>query len=158
MVKYATEEERKAARRETYKRWYQNHKEKKSEYYKQWQQEHKEKRAEYQKQYRKEHNEEKTEYNKQYRQTPFGRASNLLGKYRKADKEMGRGECTLTAQWIIENIFTQKCAHCEKTGWNKLGCNRLDNALPHTPENVEPCCGECNVKFSGGRPKKTPVI
>lgn len=138
--KYLTEEERKEAKREYMKQYRQKHKEEIRQYY----QDNKEKLAEYQ---------------KQYRQTPMGRANKLLGRYRHSDKETGRGECTLTAQWIVDNIFTKKCAHCEKTGWDVIGCNRLDNSLPHTPENVEPCCLECNKKLGakfGGRPKKTP--
>ena len=134
--KYQTEEERKAANREAQKRWREKHKE---EY------------AEYQKQYQQEHKEELAEYMKQYYKTPMGRAFGLLQGYRSSDKIAGRGECTLTAQWIMDNIFTKKCAHCEKTGWDVIGCNRLDNSLPHTPDNVEPCCGECNFK----QPKKT---
>ena len=125
--KYFTEEEQKVAKRERSRRWLETH----PEYYQ-------------------EHKEEKNEYNKQYNKTPMGRAISLLNRYRQSDKEMGRGECTLTAQWIVDNIFTKKCAHCEKTGWDIIGCNRINNALPHTPDNVEPCCLECNVKL----PKK----
>lgn len=92
----------------------------------------------------------KREYNKrymrQYNKTPIGRAHNLLTAYKQSDKMAGRGECTLTAQWIIDNIFTKKCAHCPETDWRELGCNRLDNSLPHTPDNVEPCCEVCNNK------------
>lgn len=123
--KYFTEEERIAARRESNRRSYQKHKEK------------------------------RTEYSKQYMgQTPMGRAHNLLTSYKQSDKKHNRGECTLTAKWIVDNIFTKKCAHCEKTGWDKMGCNRIDNSLPHTPDNVEPCCEECNKKLPG-RSKKT---
>ncbi len=126
--KYFTEEERKAANREGARRWREKHPE---------------------------YKEKKAEYNKQYRQTPMGRADKLLYRYRKSDIEKNRGECTIpNAKWIVDNIFTKKCAHCEETDWSKLGCNRLDNSLPHTPDNVEPCCFICNCKL-GGRPKKT---
>lgn len=121
--KYNTEEEKKAAQREANRRW-------------------KEKNPDYMKQYM-----------EQYNKTPIGRASNLLQGYRQSDKKYDRGECTLTAQWIIDNIFPKPCAHCGKTGWDKLGCNRIDNSLPHTPDNVEPCCEECNKKVPG-RSKK----
>lgn len=30
-----------------------------------------------------------------------------------------------------------------------IGCNRLDNNRPHTEDNVEPCCYECNAKLNG---------
>lgn len=75
-----------------------------------------------------------------------GRAKMLLHGYKKEDLKNNRGECTLTAEWIIDNIFTKPCAHCGKTGWKVIGCNRLDNSKPHTPDNVEPCCKECNSK------------
>ena len=31
-----------------------------------------------------------------------------------------------------------------KEGWQVIGCNRIDNSKPHTMDNVEPCCLECN--------------
>lgn len=125
---YNTEEERKAAQREAVRRWKKAH----PEYFKQWEQEHKEEIAEYQKQYNK---------------TPMGRALYLLQNYRRDDRNNGRGECTIpNAQWIVENIFTKPCHWCGETDWHKLGCDRIDNSLPHTPDNVIPCCEECNKK------------
>ncbi len=82
--------------------------------------------------------------NKQYRETQIGRANRLIICYKFVDKKYNRGECTLTAKWITENIFTKHCAHCGETDWHKIGCNRIDNNLPHTPDNVEPCCMKCN--------------
>lgn len=87
------------------------------------------------------------EYQKEYDKTPIARANSLLGAYKAADRRFNRGEGDLTAKWIVENIFTQKCAHCPETDWRKLGCNRLDNSKPHTMDNVEPCCGKCNVEL-----------
>lgn len=118
-IKYFTEEERCAAKKNRYKR------------------------------YRERHPEKIKEYKKTYRKTQMCRAYNLLRHYRDLDRYYNRGECTLTTQWIIDNIFTKPCVHCGKTGWNVVGCNRINNSLPHTPENVEPCCYECNVKLSG---------
>lgn len=86
---------------------------------------------------------------KEYYQTPMGRAQALVNGYKQADKKANRGECTLTPQWIIDNIFTKKCAHCDKSGWQIIGCNRLDNSRPHTPDNVEPCCFEHNNELNG---------
>ena len=98
---------------------------------------------------------DKKECDKQYYQTPMGRAVHLVSGYRQSDKNANRGECTLTAQWIVENIFSgQKCAHCDESDWHKLGCNRLDNSKPHTPDNVEPCCKECNDKLNGNEFKQ----
>lgn len=87
----------------------------------------------------------KNEYQKEWRKTQVGRATSLLSAYRQADKREGRGECTLTAQWIVDNIFTHSCAHCEESDWHNIGCNRINNDLPHTPDNVEPCCLKCNL-------------
>lgn len=81
-----------------------------------------------------------------YRNTPMGRAVRLANNYINADKIANRGKGDLTAKWIVENIFTQPCTHCGKTGWNVIGCNRIDNSKPHTMDNVEPCCKECNRK------------
>lgn len=86
----------------------------------------------------------------EYYSTPIGRANYLLNRYRQSDKAYNRGNCTLTAEWIVQNIFSgQVCAHCGESDWKKLGVNRLDNNLPHTPENCEPCCYRCNVRLGG---------
>lgn len=65
------------------------------------------------------------------------------------DKRAKREDGDLTPKWVFENIFTQPCAHCGKTGWDIIGCNRIDNSKPHTMDNVEPCCWECNAKLNG---------
>lgn len=98
--------------------------------------------------YRATHKEERSEYNKEYANTPRGRANNLLGSYRTNDKIHNRGECTITADWIIENIFNAGiCTYCKREfDWTELGCDRKDNSLPHTPENCVPCCLSCNSK------------
>lgn len=170
--KYNTEEERKAAHREADKRWRENNKDKIHEY----RQNNKEKIAEYQAEYRSSHKDEKaayateyyqqhmdkiaeynaeyylknkekiTEYNAEYRSTPKGRANHLLIGYKQKDKKYNRGECTLTADWIVKNIFSQRCHYCGETDWMKLGCDRIDNTKPHTPDNVVPCCKACNDK------------
>ncbi len=85
-----------------------------------------------------------------------GRANNLVSRYETQDKRHNKGKCTLTPQWIIENILSKPCAHCGETDWHKIGCNRLDNSLPHTPDNVEPCCWDCNNKL-GNKEKSKPV-
>jgi len=123
-------------------------KEERREYMKLYYQKNKEKHTEYMKQYRQENTdkirEQKKQYNKEYLKTPMARAQRLVQTYKREDKKHNRGECTLTAKWVVENIFTQKCAHCDKEGWQIIGCNRLDNSRPHTEDNVEPCCKECN--------------
>ena len=76
------------------------------------------------------------------------RAVYLLSNYKRNDKRHNRGEGDLTSQWIIENIFTKPCVHCGKEGWQIIGCNRLDNSKPHTMDNVEPCCMDCNNELN----------
>jgi len=100
------------------------------------------------------HREQKLEQKRRYNSTQFGRAVNLLSSYNKSDRDMNRGEGNLTAQWIVENIFTKPCVHCGETDWTKLGCNRLDNSKPHTKDNVESCCESCNKKLAETEHKK----
>lgn len=91
-----------------------------------------------------------------YRSTPIGRANNLLKNYRREDKKNNRGNCTLSAEWIVNNIFSgQVCTHCGESDWRKLGVNRIDNSKPHTPDNCEPCCYRCNVRLYGEESSKT---
>lgn len=90
-----------------------------------------------------------TRYDEKYLKTQKGRANSLLCGYKTSDRRYGRINDELppnyvTAQWIIDNIFTQKCSHCDETDWHKIGCNRIDNDKPHTMDNVEPCCKKCN--------------
>ncbi len=172
--KYFTEEEKKAAQRENERRYrethkdkiaaksakyYQRNKDKINEYYAEYRKNNKDKYAEYMTEYRKNNkdnitkqraeyrqvNKEKiAEYMAKYRLTPFGRASYLVGSYRRNDRKCNRGECTLTAEWIVDNIFSQPCHYCGETDWTKIGCDRKDSSLPHTPENCVPCCKHCN--------------
>lgn len=159
--KYFTEEERKAAKREENRRYYQankekvakrqaeygakyrkNNKEKRAACWAEWYQNNKEKVAAYY-----QRNKEKiAENGAAYRKTPKGRAAMLVNNYKKEDKKQKRGECTLTADWIVQNIFSQPCHYCGETDWKELGCDRIDNSLPHVPDNVVPCCWECNTK------------
>lgn len=82
-----------------------------------------------------------------YRSSKKGRATSLLHSYRQKDELRNRGECTLTADWIVENVFSgQCCNYCGESDWMKLGVDRIDNELPHTPENCVPCCWDCNNK------------
>ena len=80
--------------------------------------------------------------------TPMGRACRLVGGYNDEDKKHGRGKGNLTSKWVYDNILFKPCVHCGKEGWDVIGCNRLDNTKPHTKDNVEPCCKECNLKLA----------
>lgn len=122
-------------------------KEERREYNRKYYQANREQFKEYSKQHYKDNAEYYKEYQKKYEKTPMGRAKRLLNRYNQSDKEYNRGKGDLTAKWIVENIFTQPCKHCGKEGWEVIGCNRLDNSLPHSKDNVEPCCFECNIKL-----------
>lgn len=123
--KYINEEEKKESLLENARRWVKRNPEKAKE----------SKRRYYQ---------NNIEHYKEYRSTQKGRAIYLLSRYRRSDKEKNRGECTLTVEWIIENIFSKPCHYCGESDWHNIGCDRIDNSLPHTPENVVPCCTDCN--------------
>lgn len=142
--KYNTEEERKAARRESKRRWRRNHPEYDSNRY----QKNKEYFSKYHEKWRKENNEELSKRRAEYESTPEARALHLARDYKFHDLKANRGECTITGEWIIENIFTSSCHYCGESDWRKLGCDRIDNSKPHTPENCVPCCGYCNTKKS----------
>lgn len=107
-----------------------------------------EKKKEWSKKYIQKNKDRLREYKKEWSKTKYGRASMLLNGYRQKDRKYNRGECTLTAQWIVDNIFSKPCAHCGETDWYKIGCNRLDNSKPHTMDNVEPCCFDCNNELN----------
>lgn len=74
------------------------------------------------------------------------RAKCLIASYDREDEKYKRGKCLLTPEWVVENIFTQSCHYCGESDWHKLGADRVDNSLPHTPDNVVPCCRDCNKK------------
>lgn len=123
------------------------------EYKHQWYLKNKNRLSEKAKNYYKTNKEKVSDY---YKNTPYGRALYLISGYKREDKKYNRGESDLTADWIVENIFSQPCAHCGRTGWKIIGCNRLDNSKPHTMNNVEPCCVKCNWK-EAGKYKAKPV-
>ena len=107
-------------------------------------QKNKKKENEYSKKYRETHSDYFKNYNQVYYNSKEGKAKHLLKGYKRRDKKTNRGECTINEQWIIDNIFTSKCIYCGKDDWTELGCDRIDNDKPHTPDNVVCSCGECN--------------
>lgn len=129
------------------KKYYEDNSEKIKDRVKKHKEENTEHYKEYRKIYYKEHREKYYELHKKYRSTKKGRAQYLLCDYNRRDKMYGRGECTLSSEWIVDNIFNgQTCVYCGETDWRKLGCDRKDNSKPHTIENVVCCCALCNAK------------
>lgn len=109
------------------------------------------------KQWIKDNREKWNYYIKNYGKTKYGRANRLLAMYNHSDINKGRGKGDLTAQWIVDNIFSKQCVHCGETNWKKIGCNRIDNSKSHMMDNVEPCCGKCNVKLNDNSDKNKTV-
>lgn len=149
--KYFTEEERKAAKREYDAKRYQERKEEIKEKVSEWSKKNKEHRKDYMRKYQETHKDKLAKYNSQYHSdyilTAKGRANSLLQGYRLKDKLYNRGECTLTDDWIVDNVFNGQCCHyCGESDWTKLGVDRKDSSLPHTKENCVPCCRSCNEK------------
>lgn len=85
---------------------------------------------------------------KKYPLSKFSRAVKLLYAYNQSDEKYERGKGDLTPHWIVNYIFSKPCSHCGESDWNKVGCNRIDDAKPHTKDNVEPCCMKCNRKMA----------
>lgn len=169
MKKKYTDEELKEKKRERAKKYYYEHKAERIKKTKEWQDKNKDKVKGYsqkasikwyhnnvekareaaRKKYELNREKEK-ERHKNYTKTPMGRASYLRSAYIREDRKYERitneiPENYVTAKWIVENIFNHFCPYCNETDWHKLGCNRLDNSKPHTIDNVEPCCGKCNL-------------
>ena len=130
---------------------YKKNAEKRKRQSKKYREEHTEK---YQK-YRDEHKEEKHQWYLQHseeykatgeskRSTKKGRAQNLLCGYRRNDRNRNMGECTITSDWIVDNILNRCCVYCGESDWTKLGADRIDNSKPHTPDNVVCSCWKCN--------------
>jgi hypothetical protein len=153
--------------RENEKRWRENNRDKRHEidrrYHKKHREELLEKAIQYrinnhekiidrEKRFKEEHRveilERNREYDKQRRDTPKYRAKNLLHAYRQIDCIDNRGKCTLTQQWIIDNIFNSSCIFCGDSDWTHLGADRIDNSKPHTPDNCVCACGICNIERS----------
>lgn len=134
--KYFTEEERIAARRASNKRWKDEHRDDEN---------YKAKCRASCKRWRDKNPDYADEWMTEYRSTTYGRANRLLHSYKQKDKKRNQGECTLTVDWIVENVFSGQCCHyCGESDWKKLGVDRKDSSLPHTAENCVPCCKHCN--------------
>lgn len=84
------------------------------------------------------------------------RALIILRNCNKKDEYYGRGKGDLTVDWVKEQI-QKGCTYkdqCGTTDWRKVGLNRKDNSLPHTKDNCEPCCFECNNRLHTQEQKK----
>lgn len=126
------------------KQYYISNKEKCLEYSKQWAEKNKEKITESKRRYSEKH---KEEIIKKYYDDKKTRAGALSRSYRRNDLEYNRGKSTLTTEWLLKNVFNnQTCFYCGESDWTKLGCDRIDNAKPHAPDNVVVSCHKCNER------------
>lgn len=118
--KYNTEEERKKAYNERFKRYKAK---KKAEI--------KQKNAE------------------KYRNNIEFRAHSLSNSYKAYDKYhfYSSKEETITDIELIE-LFKNGCIYCGEKDWHKLGADRIDNKRPHSKTNCVCSCGRCNVERS----------
>lgn len=126
--------------------WYKNNKEEQLQKCKEYREHNREKIAANKKKYYQDNRDVFLKKSSEYNSTKEGRSKKLLRTYKRNDKNANRGECTLTAEWIVENIFSKPCHYCGESDWTKIGCDRIDNSKPHTPDNVVPCCARCNNK------------
>jgi hypothetical protein len=134
--------------KEAQKKYRNTHKEFLKNKWSEYSAEHKEELKIKGKQYREEHKEELKERRILWKKNnpEKSRATQIIQNCKKMDKKYNRGECTITPQWIIDKIFTSKCVYCGDDNWEHLGVDRIDNNLPHTPENCVCACGKCNVE------------
>lgn len=148
-MKYKTEEERREAKKKYDHEYFQTNKEKKQQYRKQYYNENKEQIRAYYKRYREEHRDPSRKRYRRYssdeERTMYKSADSRLQNYRTEDLKYGR-EFSLTREWIVDRIFSSSCIYCGESDWHKLGCDRKDNSIGHTPENCVPSCKRCNEK------------
>lgn len=133
--------------REKSNNWRKNNPEKTRESRKKSYTKNADKRRKESKEWRTNHPEEYKLRKRNYEKTQKGKAGKLVMKYNRDDK-VKRGLNTsnnINSKFILENIFTSSCIYCGDNDWTHLGCDRIDNTKPHTPENCVPCCFICNV-------------
>ena len=134
---------------ENSRRWKTNNKEKHIEQVIQWQKNNKEKVNDSRKRYIENHRDLINSYARNRRSSKNGRAYSIMRAYKQSDELANRGECTITKDWILEHIFNSFCIYCGDSNWKHLGCDRIDNSKPHTPDNVVCSCGICNFVRNG---------
>ena len=135
----------KEERKEYYRKYYRDHKEKILEYQKRYNETHREKINERTRRYQSKHRQPQRDRMNNYHETKEGRATNLLNSYRQFDARRG-WDTVLTRDDIVRICFSEdsKCVYCGINDWHVLGLDRIDNSKPHDPINTVCCCKSCN--------------
>ena len=128
------------------RKWREMHREEMKIKGKKYHAKNREKELAWAKEYRKKNRETMLNKSKEYQKTKHGRAVHLVSLYKWSDKVTNREGFDLTPEWIEENIFTSSCVYCGDSDWEHLGCDRIDNTKPHTPDNCVCACGICNIE------------
>lgn len=82
-----------------------------------------------------------------YNNTKRGKANHHSSHYKSMDLKKGLDPShNVDGDWIMENIFNSSCIYCGDNNWKHLGCDRIDNTKPHTPDNIVCACGICNIE------------
>ena len=134
-------------KKEYLKNYRENNREKINAYFKDYYQNNKEKLSNNSKEYRSQNKDRINAQKREYTKTKTGRANSLAHTYREKDKiKLFNISNNVNGKWIVENIFSgQKCVYCGDQDWTHLGCDRIDNNKPHTPDNVVCSCFLCNL-------------
>lgn len=70
------------------------------------------------------------------------KASKMVSSYKSSDKKKGLN-CGIDIKFMMEEIFGKKCTYCGT--YKNVGCDRIDNSIGHTPDNIIPACYTCNT-------------
>lgn len=65
----------------------------------------------------------------------------MLSAYQRMDRKRGF-VCDIDQAFML-TIFSQPCIYCGCS--EQIGCDRIDNSLGHTRDNIVPACADCNI-------------
>jgi len=73
------------------------------------------------------------------------KASKMVSSYKFSDKSKGLNveNNYVDVEYIINSIFYKNCNYCGTL--ERIGCDRIDNSLSPSKDNLVPACYSCNV-------------
>ena len=84
----------------------------------------------------------KLEIDQRRRKSPLERhITNIMCNYRSNSKQ--RGHSFNLPRTLVERYITSPCYYCGQMA-DKMGIDRVDNALGYEESNTVPCCKRCN--------------